>query len=123
MHEAAESLPSAIEVEGVSVRGTTFGEMIGGRLKLAKGSDLAPVLAGLPHDHCQCPHWGYVIDGEIEVSYQNGDTETVRTGDLYYWPPGHVVRFTKDTTYVEFSPAAEMSEVLAHVKTKMGLST
>ncbi|MEO1688689.1 MAG: cupin domain-containing protein [Pseudomonadota bacterium] len=122
MHQAADSMPSAIDVEGVSVRGDTYGDMIAGKLKLAKGSDLAPVLAGLPHDHCQCPHWGYVIEGEIEVTYQSGETETVRAGDLYYWPPGHVVRFTEDTTYVEFSPAEEMAQVLAHVKSKMGLT-
>lgn len=122
MHQSATSLPAEIDVEGVSVRGAPFGEMIAGQLKLAKGSDLAPVLAGLPHDHCQCPHWGYVIEGEIEVTYQDGTSETVRTGDLYYWPPGHVVRFSEDTTYVEFSPAAEMLPVLDHVKTKMGLN-
>lgn len=122
MHEAADTMPAAIDIEGVSVRGKTYGEMMVGKLKLAKGSDLAPVLAGLPHDHCQCPHWGYVIEGEIAVTYQDGTTETVSAGDLYYWPPGHVLRFTADTTYVEFSPAAEMSAVLTHVKAKMGLS-
>lgn len=121
MRRAADMLPAAIDVEGVCVRGATYGDMIAGKLTLAKGSDLAPVLAGLPHDHCQCPHWGYVLQGEIEVSYQDGSTETVKAGDLYYWPPGHVVRFTEDTTYVEFSPAGPMAEVLAHVKGKMGL--
>lgn len=121
MHQAADSLPAEIEIEGVSVRGAVFGDMIAGRLKLAQGSDLAPVLAGLPNDHCQCPHWGYVIDGEIAVTYQDGTTETIGAGDLYYWPPGHVVRFPRDTTYVEFSPAGPMADVLAHVKSKMGL--
>lgn len=121
MREAREALPTAIEVEGVKVQGTDWGGMISGHLRFAKGSDLAPVLAGLPHDHCQCPHWGYVIDGEIEVAYQDGTQETIRSGDLYYWPPGHVVRFPADTTYVEFSPAGPMLEVLQHVKAKMGL--
>jgi hypothetical protein len=122
MHASAESLPAEIDIEGVLVRGTVFGDMIGGQLKLAKGSDLAPVLAGLPHDHCQCPHWGYVIEGSIEVSYQDGKTEIIGAGELYYWPPGHVLRFLDDTTYVEFSPAGPMADVLAHVKAKMGLS-
>lgn len=121
MRETADALPAAIDVEGVSVKGAAFGDMIAGKLKLAKGSDLAPVLAGLPNDHCQCPHWGYVIEGEIEVSYEDGSTETVKAGDIYHWPPGHVLRFAEDTSYVEFSPADQMAEVLAHVKSKMGL--
>ncbi len=122
MHSKAEDLPAEIDVEGVTVRGTVFGDMIAGELKLAKGSDLAPILAGLPNDHCQCPHWGYVMEGAIEVRYEDGSMETIRSGELYYWPPGHVVKFVEDTTYVEFSPAAEMAAVLAHVKGKMGLS-
>ena len=121
MHAAPETLPAAIDVEGVSVRGDAFGEMIAGKLKLAKGTDLAPVLAGLPNDHCQCPHWGYVIEGRIEVRYEDGTEETISAGELYYWPPGHVVRFPEDTTYVEFSPVGPMTEVLGHVKRKMGL--
>ncbi|MEO0820719.1 MAG: cupin domain-containing protein [Pseudomonadota bacterium] len=122
MHAHVDTLPAEIDVEGVTVRGDLFGDMIAGQLKLAKGSDLAPVLAGLPHDHCQCPHWGYVVEGAIEVRYQDGSSETVRSGEIYYWPPGHVLRFLEDTTYVEFSPAGPMAEVLAHVKAKMGLA-
>jgi len=122
MHAKADNLPAEIDVEGVCVRGTVFGDMIAGQLKLAKGSDLKPVLAGLPHDHCQCPHWGYVIAGQIVVDYQDGTNETIGAGELYYWPPGHVVKFVADTTYVEFSPAEEMAAVLAHVKSKMGLT-
>lgn len=122
MKKAMEALDSAIDVEGVSVKGEAWGPMIAGRLKMAAGTDLAPVLSGLPNDCCQCPHWGYVIDGEIAVTYADGTEETVTTGDLYYWPPGHTIRMVKDTTYVEFSPTEEMAHVLAHVKGKMGLA-
>lgn len=122
MREARDNLPTAIEVEGVKVQGDDWGGMISGHLRFAKGTDLTPVLEGLPHDHCQCPHWGYIIEGRIEVKYQDGTSETVNKGDLYYWPPGHTVSFPEDTTYVEFSPAKEMLEVLGHVKGKMGLA-
>ncbi len=122
MREAKDDLPIAIDVEGVKVQGADWGGMISGQLRLAKGTDLAPVLEGLPHNHCQCPHWGFVIEGSIEVSYQDGSKETVQAGDLYYWPPGHTIRFNEDTRYVEFSPSEPMLEVLAHVKGKMGLS-
>ena len=122
MRQNKDDLPLAIDVEGAQVRGTDFGGMISGQLKFAAGTDLTPLLEGLPNDHCQCPHWGYVIEGEIEVRYQDGNGETIRAGDLYYWPPGHTVRFPVATTYVEFSPSAEMLEVLGHVKRKMGLA-
>jgi len=121
MREHADALPVAIDVEGAEVRGTDFGGMVSGQLRFAAGTDLAPVLAGLPNDHCQCPHWGYVIEGEIVVTYEDGTEETVKAGDLYYWPPGHTVRFPADTRYVEFSPSAEMMNVLAHVKNQMGI--
>lgn len=121
MREAAEALPTAIGVEGVSVKGADWGGMLAGRLRMARGVDFAPVLKGLPDNRCPVPHWGYVIEGRIEVLYTDGTTETVRAGELYYWPPGHTVHFPEDTTYVEFSPAAEMRSLLAHVKGNMGL--
>ena len=27
------------------------------------GTDFTPLLEGLENDHCQVPHWGYVIEG------------------------------------------------------------
>lgn len=122
MRERKEDLPDAISVEGVSLKGTEFGPMSAAHGQMAKGTDLAPVLEGLPGDKCQVPHWGYVIEGAIEVLYQDGSRETVRSGELYYWPPGHTVRFLENTTYVEFSPAGEMRDLVGHVKAKMGLA-
>ena len=40
-------------VEGYTVNFTSFREDI----------DATPLLKGLPDDRCQCPHWGYVING------------------------------------------------------------
>ena len=40
-----------------------------------------PLLEGLEGDLCQCPHWGYLIEGRIRVSYQDGTQETVSAGD------------------------------------------
>lgn len=122
MKKPSEALESVIDVEGVDVRGEDWGGMIAGRLVFAKGADLAPVLKGLPNDQCQCPHWGYVIDGKIVVTYADGTQEILTAGDIYYWPAGHTVRFAEDTHYVEFSPTDAMMEVLAHVKAQMGLS-
>ena len=33
---------------------------------------------GLPDDHCQCDHWGYVLKGAIKFSYTDGTEEVLR---------------------------------------------
>lgn len=39
---------------------------------LKSGTDIAPLLKGLEADLCQSPHWGYMIEGEVTVSYGDG---------------------------------------------------
>ena len=52
-------------------------------------NDLAPMLQGLPDDACQCPHWGYVLSGELTVRYTTGEVEQITSGDAFYMSPGH----------------------------------
>jgi hypothetical protein len=116
----ANDLPAARpQLEGL-LHGINMGEMQGALLTVPAGTDFCPLLQGLENDHCQCPHWGYLIEGRIIVNYEDGNTETVESGDFYYWPPGHTVRMEADTRQVEFSPADEMEIVLDHVVSKMG---
>ena len=100
---------------GDMARGAEAGGQVMTLMSLADGTDFCHLLKGLPHDHCQCPHWGYLLKGKIIVDYQDGKSETVEAGDLYYWPPGHTIRVEGETQYVEFSPAKEMGELLDHV--------
>ncbi|MDT4919704.1 MAG: hypothetical protein QOI15_606 [Pseudonocardiales bacterium] len=72
------------------------------------GSDPSPLFRGLPDDRCQCPHWGYVISGEVTVSYKDS-TEVLRAGDAYYLRPGHLTVLGDGTEVVEFSPTAAMA--------------
>ena len=51
--------------------------------------DLAALLAGLPGGQCPCPHWGYVIKGQLTIRYGDRE-EVIGAGDAYYMPPGHV---------------------------------
>ena len=67
------------------------------------GLDFCPLLEGLERDHCQCPHWGYVIEGRIRVRYEDGSEEAVSAGELYYWPEGHTVVVEEAVRMVEFS--------------------
>jgi quercetin dioxygenase-like cupin family protein len=73
----------------------------------------------MPQNLCQCPHWGTVLKGSINVRYADGREETVRAGDVYYWPPGHTVWVDEDYEAVEFSPSEAMGLVIDHLKSKL----
>jgi len=119
MKVKAANAPQFREQLGDMARGMDAGGHTMALMALPDGTDFCGLLKGLPHDHCQCPHWGYILEGRVRVDYQNGTTEIVEPGDLYYWPPGHTIAVEGDTRYVEFSPAAELSEVLDHVVAKL----
>ncbi len=66
--------------------------------------DASPYFKGLPDDRCQCPHWGYVLQGQLRYKYADHE-EVYNAGDAYYAPPGHTPVLGANTEYVEFSPA------------------
>lgn len=39
---------------------------------MAAGVDMAPLLEGLNDDSCHAPHWGYVLSGQVIVTYGDG---------------------------------------------------
>ena len=127
MRIAKEDVPVRINVPGATARQKIdFGDVTGyGKISteyfsLKAGTDITELLKGLEDDMCQCPHWGYVVQGAITAMYKNGEQETVHTGDLFYWPPGHSVRAEKDTDIIMFSPQNEHSEVIEHILQKIG---
>lgn len=119
MQKSLRKLPVALEVPGAKITSEAFGNMIVAYTCLSKGTDFAPLLEGLPHDHCQCPHWGYVIKGTIRIRYQDGSEEVTEAGNLYYWPAGHTALVEEDIEFIEFSPKHEMEKVLQHVHHKL----
>ena len=74
---------------------------------------------GLKDDLCQSPHWGYLLQGDLVVTFADGTNENVLAGDLFYWPPGHTVRVAEDAEVILFSPEREHSEVIDHMLAKM----
>ncbi|HKI89658.1 MAG TPA: hypothetical protein VKA38_11570, partial [Draconibacterium sp.] len=66
--------------------------------------DFTPLLKGLPHDLCNSPHWGYVIEGSMKIIYADGKEETLHAGEVYYLPPPHTAVVDKYVKYIEFSP-------------------
>lgn len=114
-----EDTPVAIEGGGVEVRLQEAGDMTLAFIHLPAGTDMGPVLKGLPNDLCQCPHWGYLFNGRIRMRTAEGE-DVYEAGQAYYWPPGHSPEALEDVDVVEFSPTREFSEVMDHVKAQMG---
>ena len=119
MHKALDQLPVTLKAPGAVVSSIDFGNMTVSRNQVAKGADFGPLLEGLPNDHCQCPHWGYVMKGKIRLTYEDGSEEVTEAGQFYYWPPGHRAVVEEDLELLEFSPKKEMHEVMDHLEKKL----
>jgi hypothetical protein len=124
---AKEDIPVRIDVPGAIARQKTdfgdaagYGMISGEYFSLGAGTDIAPLLQGLEGDLCQAPHWGYVLHGELTVTYADRTNEVIKGGDLFYWPPGHTVKVAQDADVVLFSPQNEHSKVIDHMLAKMG---
>lgn len=126
MRIAKQDIPVRINVPGAVARQKMdFGDakgcgMISGEyFSLSAGTDISPLLQGLEGDLCQSPHWGYLLEGEITVTYTDGHHEVVNGGDLFYWPPGHTVKVGQNAEVVLFSPQHEHGMVIDHMLKKM----
>ncbi len=126
MHVTKNDVEVKMEIPGAVIRQhTDFGDATGlGKISceyfsLAAGVDTTPLFEGLEGDLCQCPHWGFVVRGELTATDAAGKTETVKGNDLFYWPPGHNVKVTADADLIMFSPQREHSQVIAHMQEKV----
>ena len=126
MHETATEMPTVMDTPDAVVQqrldfgdATEFTGFSAERMQFSAGTDIAPLLEGLPDDTCQVPHWGYVLDGAMNVSYADGSEEVDAAGDLFYWPPGHSVAVEEDSEIILFSPQEEHREVFDHMAAKM----
>ncbi len=82
-------------------------------------NDLAPMLKGLPDDACQCPHWGYVLSGQLTVRYTTGDEEQITAGDAFYMSPGHAPSATAGTEFVIISPKDQLEQTEAAMRANL----
>jgi hypothetical protein len=97
-----------------------LGKISGEYFTLSAGVDTTPLFQGLEDNLCQCPHWGFVLSGQITTTDAKGARETVKAHDLFYWPPGHNVKVDADAEIVMFSPQHEHSHVIDHMIAKVG---
>ena len=114
-----EEAPVALQLPVATFRVTEWDDMAVAYVTLKAGADATPLLQGLPGDKCECPHWGYMLEGAIHVRYSDGKEEVCRKGELFYWPAGHTVWVEEDTSFVEFSPKKALKEVYDHIGKKL----
>jgi hypothetical protein len=122
MHVAKDQVEIRMQIPGATIRqrmdfgdASGLGKISGEYFTLAEGVDTTPLFKGLDGDLCQCPHWGFVVRGQLTTTDASGRQETVRADDLFYWPPGHNVRVDADAEIVMFSPQHQHSEVIGHM--------
>jgi len=98
---------------------TGYDKISGECFTLSAGVDTTPLFQGLEGNLCQCPHWGFVLRGQLTTTDAKGVKETVNANDLFYWPPGHNVMVEADAEIVMFSPQREHSHVIDHMIEKV----
>lgn len=127
MKIAKENIEVKMEIPGAVIRqhkefgdASGLGKISGEYFSLAAGVDTTPLFIGLEGNLCQCPHWGFLLSGQLTTTDAEGVEEVVNAHDLFYWPPGHNVRVSKDAEIIMFSPQKEHSHVINHMieKTK-----
>jgi hypothetical protein len=126
MRVAKDQVEVQMEIPGAVIRQqkgfgevTGFSAISGEYFSLSAGVDTTPLFEGLEGDLCQCPHWGYVLRGQLTTTDATGAQEMVSANDLFYWPPGHNVKVERDAEIVMFSPQREHSHVIEHMIAKV----
>lgn len=124
MHISKNEIPARIDAPGAIARhlpdfGVASGPLAAEFFTLGGGVDLEPLLKGLEGDSCHSAHWGYMITGEVVVTYRDEANETCSAGDVFHWPAGHSVRVVTDANVIMFSPQVEHGLVLDHILGQM----
>jgi hypothetical protein len=127
MKIAKDDIEVKMEIPGAIIRqktdfgdATGLGKMSGEYFSLSAGVDTTPLFIGLEGDLCQCPHWGFLLSGQLTTTDAKGIEEIVDANELFYWPAGHNVKVNSDAEIVMFSPQQEHTHVINHMieKTK-----
>lgn len=116
MRGSKADIPVAFESAEGTIRVIEWGGMTIELGSFLQESDLSPLFKGLPDDRCQCPHWGYVLQGQLRVTFADHE-EIYNAGDVFYIAPGHRPVIAANTEFVDFSPAEpyhHLVEVFKH---------
>ena len=122
MKIAKNNIEVKMEIPGAVVRqrtdfgdATGYGKISGEYFTLSKGVDTTPLFMGLEGNLCQCPHWGYVLSGQLTTTDANGLEESVSAEELFYWPAGHNIKVNENAEIIMFSPQQQHTTVINHM--------
>jgi len=119
-----EAIPVSMQAPCMIMRAMPgYGGMTVSFNELPKGTDITPLLQGLEHNSCHCPHWGHIVKGSLLVKYDNGQEDLLQAGDVFYLPPGHTGIVQEDVKLLDFSPTREFNGVMEHIGKKMASMT
>ena len=118
MNGALDDLPIELQAGDLITRYTEWGDMALRFARVPAGTDMGPVLVGLPGDRCPSPHWGIVLTGAVWITAEDGEETVTRAGEAYYWPAGHTARMDEETAFLEIGPVAAMRQFSEHAKAK-----
>jgi hypothetical protein len=117
-----DNIEIKMEIPGAVIRqktdfgdATGLGKISGEYFSLSAGVDTTPLFMGLEGNLCQCPHWGYLISGQLVTTDAAGIEEIVDANELFYWPSGHNVKVIEDAEIIMFSPQKEHTHVINHM--------
>ena len=120
MATAITDLSVELSAGELETRYVEMGEMAIRHARVPAGTDLTPVLKGLPGDRCPSPHWGIVLEGSMLLQHADGSEEKASAGEVYYWPAGHTARTDDGAVFIEVGPVGPMREFGDHAKKVMG---
>lgn len=119
-HANPADLPSAgggrWPAAGDRFRSVKWGDMEVGFTQTEGALDCTELyrLGGLPGGVCTCPHYGYVVEGSITAVYPNTDwpDEEAVAGEVYFFPAGHILKYSGPTRHIEFNPAFALQQCM-----------
>jgi len=60
-----------------------------------------------------------MLKGQVRMHTPDG-AQDFRTGEAFYWGPGHAPEALEDSEYVDFSPTDEFRHVIEHITSGAG---
>ena len=122
MNIKLDELPVEVQAGDIVTRYAEWGDMAVRYARVPAGTDMAPVLQGLPGDRCPSPHWGLVLEGAVHLTNADGTEEVTRAGEVYYWPAGHTARMEENTAFLEVGPVAAMRQFHEHARSVFAMA-
>lgn len=118
---AIDDLPVELEAGELVTKYAEFGDMAIRHATCPPGTDMGPVLQGLPGNRCGSPHWGIVLDGSILMTHEDGTQELAEAGQVYFWPAGHTGVTEGGVVFIEVGPTGPMREFGTNARRVLGI--